>query len=109
MRLVPALLVLLLLASCAEMPGPPPAAVTAAKDSGRDGSSIEQAIVIDARTEFTGIDDEDYYLQKSFPGYEKVGQALIESNGRQYDRIDIITGGGKQKTFYFDITSFFGR
>jgi hypothetical protein len=33
----------------------------------------------------------------------------VIQNGRFYDAIDVITGTKERRTFYFDITQFFGK
>jgi len=33
----------------------------------------------------------------------------MESKGKNYDAMSITTAGKKKKTFYFDISSFFGK
>lgn len=47
-----------------------------------------------------GIRGKDWTLQ---------GQALVENKGRYYDRIEIKLSDGSQRTFYFDITDFYGK
>jgi hypothetical protein len=103
------ILLLPFLASCAAQAGHPAAANGAAGNGGRDGSSVDRAIVIQASNEFGGDADENVYLEQQYPGYKEISQALIESSGRQYDMIDLTTADGKKLTVYFDVTSFFGR
>jgi hypothetical protein len=47
-------------------------------------------------------------MEQRFPGFVKGTQALMNSGGKSYDRIEITTREGK-KTIYFDITDFFGK
>lgn len=75
----------------------------------RDGSSIEKAILIKAKTDMGGVDEEYAWLRKNYPGYKSMGQALLNKNKRIYDRIKITTAEGDIKDFYFDITNCFGK
>jgi hypothetical protein len=36
-------------------------------------------------------------------------QALLNHDGRMYDRIDIVGPKGESKSLYFDITDWFGK
>ena len=78
--------------------------------SGGDGSSIEQAIVITgAANTLEGIAKESEWIRQNLRGWRKVGQALLQADGRRYDRIDLAGPNGATKAIYFDITSFFGK
>ena len=78
--------------------------------SGGDGSSVESAVLIEgARNEEEGIVAESYWISRNRPGWRKGDQALINGNGRQFDRIIYASPDGKQTTIFFDITSFFGK
>jgi hypothetical protein len=77
--------------------------------SGGDGSSMEKAVVIKgAKDEEAGVAAESAWMEQKFPGFVKGTQALMNSGGKSYDRIEITTREGK-KTIYFDITDFFGK
>ena len=78
--------------------------------SGGDGGSVESAVVIEgARNEEEGIVAESYWISRNRPGWRKGDQALINGNGRQFDRISYTSQDGKQAVIFFDITSFFGK
>ncbi len=78
--------------------------------SGGDGSRVESAVVIDgARNEEEGIVAESYWISRNRAGWRKGDQALINANGRQFDRISYTSPDGKQAVIFFDITSFFGK
>ena len=62
-----------------------------------------------ARNEEEGIVAESYWISRNRPGWRKGDQALINGNGRQFDRIIYASPDGKQTTIFFDITSFFGK
>lgn len=73
------------------------------------GSSLDAAIVIDAKDSFEGVQLENAWLSQRFGrrGFDwvKNGQMLVKSNGRSFDRIDIETLDGP-RSVYFDISSF---
>src|ERR1700730_5474 len=78
--------------------------------SGGDGSSVESAVAIEgARNEEEGIVAESYWISRNRPGWRKGDQALINGNGRQFDRISYTSPDGKQAVIFFDVTSFFGK
>ncbi len=74
-----------------------------------DGSSFEKAIVIKEYREKPGVDAEYIWLRKNYPGYKLKMQALIHNNNKPYDKLDIITASGEEKSIYFDISNFFGK
>jgi hypothetical protein len=76
----------------------------------RDGSSIEQAIVLEGVTnEIDGVRAEHAETARRFPGWQWESQGLLSpANGRHYDVITL-SKGGETKTIYFDITDWFGK
>jgi hypothetical protein len=95
-----------LLAGCASTPTQHSAMTVS---TAPDGSSITSAVVIQAKDESTGVAAEYQWIADRFPGYRRVGQALLNKDGRDYDTLDITTSSGEHKKFYFDITNFFGK
>jgi hypothetical protein len=84
-----------------------PAAETAASEP---GSSFDAAIVLEGATnELAGVRAESAYIAKRYPGWHQTMQALLNHNGRMYDRIDIVGPKGESKSLYFDITDWFGK
>ncbi|MDD5359610.1 MAG: hypothetical protein PHI79_01360 [Sulfurovaceae bacterium] len=79
------------------------------KTKNYDGSHFENAIVIEAKNEMEGVRAEYVWLAKHYPGYKTNKQSLLQNNGKYYDLLNITTADGKQKDFYFDINSFFGK
>ncbi|RPJ10950.1 MAG: hypothetical protein EHM36_02440, partial [Deltaproteobacteria bacterium] len=78
----------------------PSAAVTY---GGRDGSSIEKAVVIrGVKDTLSGIRAERQWLAKHYPGYKKVRQSLFHKDERSYDLIEISTAAGEAREIYFD-------
>lgn len=68
-----------------------------------DGSSPEKAIKVKS------IAEEYEYISKHCVGCRVVMQSLINKKGRYYDAIEVISADGKKSTFYFDISSFYGK
>lgn len=68
----------------------------------RDGSSPEQAIVVQS------IGEEYAWMQRHCPGFQPQSQALIEHNGKPYDALTWCSARGEERTVYFDISAFYG-
>jgi hypothetical protein len=84
-----------------------PAAETIASEQ---GNSFDTAIVLEGATnELAGVQAESAYIAKHYPGWHQSMQALLNHNGRMYDRIDIVGPKGESKSLYFDITDWFGK
>jgi hypothetical protein len=78
--------------------------------SGGDGLTLDSAVVIiGAPSEAVGARAEYSYLAAHFPGSKVNRQALLSQNGKSYDRLDITTADGTEKTIFFDISGFFGK
>ncbi|HNX67158.1 MAG TPA: hypothetical protein PKH02_09770 [Bacteroidales bacterium] len=75
----------------------------------QDGSSYEKAVIIQEKSELTGVDAEYSWLKKNYPGYKVKSQAVTNHNNKPYDILTIITGNGEQKVVYFDISNFYGH
>lgn len=82
--------------------------VTSTAISG-DGSSFDNAIVIQEKSETTGVSAEYAWLKKNYPGYSLKSQSLVFHHKKPYDTLDIVTKDGEDKTIYFDISNFFGK
>ena len=75
-----------------------------------EGISIEKAVIVkNAKNETEGVAAESKWVRKVHPGWMKGDQALLENNGKYYDRIEYQTSDGKTETIFFDITEFFGK
>ena len=77
--------------------------------AGGDGSTMEKAVVIKGGDEMSGVQAEDVYLDRHFPGNKQTAQGLYNEKNRSYDRIDFTTSKGEKKSIFFDITAFFGK
>lgn len=99
--------------------GLPPSALPVQEASkfsygGGDGSSVEQAVIIEAPDSFTGVDAEYQFLSEHLGrrdvDWTVVKQANLRVKDREYDRITVeLKPSGKKVDYYFDITSFYGK
>jgi len=103
------LLLIILLSGCKSTPKVDSTPASVSSVTARDGSSFEQAIVINAKNEDEGIKAEHSWLREHYPGCRETLQALVPHQGRPYDRIDIVTAEGQSRSVYFDLSSFFGK
>jgi hypothetical protein len=74
-----------------------------------DGLSFETAVVIQAKTEGTGEDEEYAWIAQHYPSYKRDRQTLTENKNHPYDIITIITKEGEKMDLIFDISNFFGK
>jgi hypothetical protein len=81
---------------------------------GRDGSSQEQAVVINATSSSIGIHAEYQWLEKHFGKRDE--DWTIErrmhgwaGDGRAFEAYEIKLADGTLKAIFFDISSFYGR
>ena len=77
------------------------------------GDSQKNAIVIHAPNSIIGIMAEYKYIENQY-GVQDVDwklcmQSLIAGNGKSYDLLTIEMKDGTKKSFYFDITDFYGK
>jgi len=86
-------------------------AVSAEPDtySGGDGSSMDNAVVIHAKTDRDGTHAEYAWLHEFHPGYKLIKQSLVSAGGRKVDVLEITDEDGKPRTYYFDISESFGK
>ena len=75
----------------------------------RDGSSYAKAIIIEEKTEGSGVSAEYDWLATHYPGYTSEGQYLMTQGKTPYDMIKIKTASGEDKSVYFDISNYFGK
>lgn len=89
--------------------------VSFVKYLGGDGSTKENAIVIqNAKNEYNGVSAEMQYISRKNgernKAWSKVSQTLLTDRDKYYDLIEIvIIKSGEKKSYYFDITEFYGR
>ncbi len=82
--------------------------------SGGNGETQDEAVVINTANHFAGVSAEYEYISRQCGqrgvDWTLVSQTLIqEDDGRRYDRLIVRLKDGETRTFYFDITPFFGR
>ena len=96
--------ILILVFSCASKKS-----VVVLNVSGGDGSSYEQAVIINETHEGPGSQAEYAWLKMKYPHYQNEGQALVYNEKIPYDVISIVTGRGKALSVYFNIEKFYGK
>ena len=77
--------------------------------SGGEGASCDDAVVIEAPDTASGVRAESLWLERRYPGHQKIRQSLISCDGRMADQLEIRTVEGDLVEIYFDIASFFGK
>ena len=81
--------------------------------TGGDGSSAEKALVINAKSSKTGISAEYAYIERlcGIRGVDYIHriQRLMGINDRMYDVLEIEMKDGSVRSFWFDITAFYGK
>lgn len=106
-KFFPLLLIILLLGSCSPH--------KRLKNSGIEtkvenmGLSYQNAVVIQEKTETSGVKEEYRWLEKNYPGYRMVLQSLNFKGKTPYDILKIKTTDGHTKEIYFDISNFYGK
>lgn len=84
-------------------------ALTGPANAQTAGSSIATAVVLPGvQNETDGVAAEYAYIRSHFPGCNPGTQALLSSNGHQYDSIQL-SGSGCIAAVFFDITAWFGK
>ena len=86
---------------------------TIKKISGGSGATKEQAIIINAPNERTGVDAEYKYLESIY-GEQNINwrldeQKLFVKDNKYYDILVIELRNSQLLTFWFDINSFYGK
>lgn len=82
--------------------------------TGGDGSSTENALVVNATSTYEGVSLENEYLESKCGkwdiDYTIDRQIQIDHNSRKYDLIYVtMKKDGSKREFWFDVTSFFGK
>lgn len=108
-KVIFALAIAIFIASCSSSKSTSASNSTTTTSGTQDGSSFENAIVIQEKSEMSGVSAEYKWLKDNYPGYTLISQSLSSSNGKPYDVMNIKTKDGDKKTIYFDISNFFGK
>jgi hypothetical protein len=77
--------------------------------SGGDGSSVEQAVVVMADSEQSGVSRENEWIFAHYGKFRKTGVGLATVQQRKLDVIRVELADHSEKEIFFDITSFFGK
>ena len=75
----------------------------------QDGTSMENAVVIDERSHSKGAKAEYKWIDKHYPGYKLKRTSFLYKETQSYDIVYIETKTGESKTIYFDITKLRGK
>lgn len=76
---------------------------TTSSSTTKDGSSVENAIAVKS------ISEEYAYVKKACKGCQLLGQALIFEKKKPYDILKLKKPDGTEVSYYFDISSFYGK
>lgn len=68
-----------------------------------DGSSVENAIKVKS------VPEEYTYIKNNCKDCQFISQALISNKGKYYDLLKVKKSNGEEASYYFDISSFFGK
>ena len=68
-----------------------------------DGSSIEKAIKVKS------VEEEYQIIRKLCVDCKVNGQGLIPKGNKHYDLINLVKPNGEKVSYYFDISSFYGK
>ncbi len=81
--------------------------------SGGDGSSKETAVVINATNMLVGMAAEYKFIEKQCgrrnTDWQRDLQMVLRSDDKRLDLIVVKLKNGDKKSFYFDITKFYGK
>ena len=81
--------------------------------SGGSGDSPANAVVVDAQSSLVGVQAEYACIAResgmSEGDWHLRGQRTHQENGRLFDVLTVTLRNGQERTFYFDIASFFGK
>lgn len=73
------------------------------KSSKKDGLSLETAIKV------KDVKEEYIYVRNNCEKCQMLGQSLMQHEGKAYDRLKLKNANGEEISFYFDISSFYGK
>ncbi|MDT3697755.1 MAG: hypothetical protein ROY99_15375 [Ignavibacterium sp.] len=80
---------------------------------GGDGSTEQNAVIINASSSLVGIPAEYEFIQSKFGAkgrdWELEQQMQYDKNSRSYDIMEIKLSNGISKKIFFDITNFYGK
>lgn len=77
--------------------------------SGGDGFSFKEAIIISDCSNLEGVEQEYIEVRERLGNFQLIRQSLQDQSGRMYDVLELKLEDGREITFYFDITDFFGK
>lgn len=80
--------------------------------SGGDGTSEEEAVVINTTDHFRGVKAEYEWLEKELgprgSGWKVKSQMQLKKDGRSFDSLRVVLPSGEERLYYFDTSNFYG-
>lgn len=68
-----------------------------------DGLSLETALKVQ------NVKEEYEYVRRHCNNCQILGQALLQHKGKPYDKLMLKNANGEEMSYYFDVSSFFGK
>jgi hypothetical protein len=112
MKTVLTLFLLPLFAACtsaAPPTTPVPQTSLAPGEPGPDTIPCDTPVVIKAKYDQAGVQEERAWLDDHYPGHSRYSQGLRTTRKRAYDVLDFTTTDGRHVSVCFDITASFGH
>jgi hypothetical protein len=89
----------------------------------QEGTSVENAIILEAKTQAEGVAAQQAWIEKHLPGARPApppktgtddeivsfGQEVIQHGGKLYSVVHLVLPDGKARDVHFDITGYFGK
>lgn len=77
--------------------------------SGGNGTTAQEAVVINANSDLAATRAEYAWLGEHVPGGKLSHQSLIHEQNRVYDVMEVNLPDGTKRSYFFDITETFGK
>ena len=72
------------------------------------GASFLNPVVIHENDTMRGIKAENRWIEENLPGFEKIGQKLVQNDQGTFDIITLQSASGEVREIYFEVSKFFG-
>jgi len=70
---------------------------------GRDGSTIQKAVIV-------GSKNAEYrYIDRTYPDAQILSSMIIDNNGNPYEVVTVVPKGETKKDVYFDVSRFYRK
>ncbi len=67
------------------------------------------ALSFDSAIKVNSVDEEYKYVKEHCQDCKFIGQSLRENKGKYYDILELEKANGEKVSYYFNITSFYGK